>query len=260
MNATLNRTILLFDIERFSHRDDVEQTYLRRMLYGIADRILENAGIDESLRNREDRGDGLLELIDPNAPLVELLRAVLTEAPSELRAVNRVTSSSAQIRLRVVVATGYVAYDGHGWVGSDLNHAFRLLNADELRDALKERSDDFVLCVSDGVHHGIVRHDHRGIPADDFHPVTLGSANGPLGAWVHGHVPASVRGRAPSGPGSARNLPVGEDGPGATGPRTTAFGGSQVNGDQIGVGGGTVHGDLVIGEAAFRKHSRGENR
>ena len=34
--------------------------------------------------------------------------------------------------------------DGHdGWVGSDLNHACRLLDAELLRAALRERPDDF---------------------------------------------------------------------------------------------------------------------
>ena len=49
MNTPLNRTMLLFDIEKFSDRDDIEQGYLRRMLYGIADRILEGAGIDKGI-------------------------------------------------------------------------------------------------------------------------------------------------------------------------------------------------------------------
>ncbi|WP_328707778.1 hypothetical protein [Streptomyces mesophilus] len=52
----LSRTILLLGIERFSDRDDVEQAYLRRMLYSIADRTLEAAGVDETVRLRAVRG------------------------------------------------------------------------------------------------------------------------------------------------------------------------------------------------------------
>lgn len=54
MNNPVNRTILLLDIERYSDRDDVEQAYLRRMLYNIADQTLDAAGIGSGLRQRAD--------------------------------------------------------------------------------------------------------------------------------------------------------------------------------------------------------------
>ncbi|MEV7680748.1 hypothetical protein AB0O64_19715 [Streptomyces sp. NPDC088341] len=279
MTDPVSRTILLLDIEKYSDRDDVEQSYLRRMLYDIADRTLEAAGIDEPQRRRADRGDAVMELIDANASVARLLRSLLTEVPAQLRATNRMASSSAQIRLRAVLATGYVAIDGHGgWVGSDLNHACRLLDAELLREALRERSDDFVLCVSEPVHAGIVRHEYAGIPASDFHPVTVGSKNGPLPAWLHGPVPkGAATGSGAGGRGAEGGRPV----PGGTGGRpapasteggtgntvapeaaappaapapgpqffggSPSFGGSLVMGDQTGVSGGWVGGDVVMG-------------
>jgi hypothetical protein len=258
MTDPVSRTILLLDIERFSHRDDVEQAYLRRMLYDITDRALETAGIDETRRTRADRGDSVMELIDANAPVTALLRALLTEVPAQLRAVNRMASRSAQIRLRGVVATGYVAVDAYdGWVGSDLNHACRLLDADVLRDALRERADDFALCVSDALYAGVVRHDHPGIPADGFHSVRVSSKNGPLRAWLFGPVPPGAAddhgdtgaGEAPGGsgdrpaprvppqapaPAQDRPAPAGSGGAPAPGPvfNGVTFGGGYVGGDQ----------------------------
>ncbi|WP_327430973.1 hypothetical protein [Streptomyces sp. NBC_01236] len=281
MTDPVSRTILLLDIEKYSDRDDVEQAYLRRMLYDITDRTLESAGIDERLRLRADRGDSVMELIDANASVTALLRALLTEVPVQLRAVNRMASSSAQIRLRGVVATGYVAIDDHdGWVGSDLNHACRLLDAQLLRAALRERANDFALCVSEGVHTGIVRHGHPGIPAEDFHPVTVDSKNGALRAWLHGPVPHgtddhsetrgtddhSEKGGAPA-PGDSGESPApGAEPPASPGPASPAspaappggvvfqfnggsatFGGSLVGGDQHGVSGGQVTGDVHLG-------------
>lgn len=239
MTDPVSRTILLLDIERYSDRDDVEQAYLRRMLYDITDRALESAGIDERLRLRADRGDSVMELIDANASVTALLRALLTEVPDQLRAVNRMASSSAQIRLRGVVATGYIAVDEHdGWVGSDLNHACRLLDAGLLRAALRERLDDFALCVSESVHAGIVRHDHPGIPAQGFHAVTVDSKNGPLRAWLHGPVPHGAHGPGESGgapapdcsgespaPGADTSTPRAER-TAATDPTTTAASGA----------------------------------
>ncbi|MFC0843229.1 hypothetical protein ACFH04_05685 [Streptomyces noboritoensis] len=191
MTDPVSGTILLFDIEKFSDRDDVEQAYLRRMLYDVADHALLAAGIDETLRRRADRGDSVMELIDAKASLPALLRAVLTDVPAQLRAVNRMASSSAQMRLRAVVATGFVATDDlDGWVGADLNHACRLLDASVLRAALRERpGQDLALCVSESVYAGIVRHNHVGLPAEEFARVTVDSKNGPLAAWLHGPAP-----------------------------------------------------------------------
>ncbi|MFE9772386.1 hypothetical protein ACFYOV_12060 [Streptomyces sp. NPDC005931] len=273
MTDPVSRTILLLDIERFSDRDDVEQAYLRRMLYDITDRALESAGIDETLRLRADRGDSVMALIDANAPVTALLRALLTEVPTQLRAVNRMASRSAQIRLRGVVATGWVAVDRHdGWVGSDLNHACRLLDAGLLREALRERPDDFVLCVSDALYAGVVRHDHPGIPASDFHPVTVDSKNGPLRAWLHGPVPAAAAEEVPRGAGAGyvpdgsggRPAPQGADDLPASGPAPAGPGGAPASGHVLNVSGGSVGfggsfggGDtnIVMGD---RRRDRGE--
>lgn len=314
MTDPVSRTILLLDIEKYSSRDDIEQAYLRRVLHDIADRALERAGVDETQRLRADRGDSVMELIDANAPVTGLLRALLTEVPAQLHGYNRLASSSAQIRLRGVLADGYVAVDEHGgWVGSDLNHACRLLDAQLLRAALRERADGFALCVSEGVHTGVVRHDHPGVPAVDFHAVTLASKNGPLRAWLHGPVPrgaddhrdtgagetpvpgASGEGPAPGSPAPAARTasvaaeadtvpspaPAAPTDTEATPPQTATtthkppappaapaqpavapaagsvvfdfgggsprFGGSLVAGDQHGVSGGQVTGDVHLG-------------
>ncbi|WBO64440.1 hypothetical protein [Streptomyces camelliae] len=266
MTDPVSRTILLLDIERFSDRDDVEQAYLRRMLYDLTDRALERAGIDETRRLRADRGDAVMELIDANASVTALLRVLLTEVPAELRTVNRMASRSAQMRLRGVVATGYVAVDEHdGWVGSDLNHACRLLDAGLLRQALRERTDDFALCVSDALYTGVVRHDHPGVPATDFRPVTVDSKNGPLRAWLHGPLPVGRDLQGEHGHGETGEVPGGSgdrpapavplpDGPGrSAGPSVTihggTFSGGVIGGNQYGgISGGHFSGNVSFGE------------
>ncbi|MER7464435.1 hypothetical protein [Streptomyces sp. NPDC097981] len=204
MTEPVNRTLLLLDIERFSERDDIQQGYLRRMLYGVVDALLRKADIDQTRHLRADRGDGVLVMIDANAPVPGLLRALLHDVGHELRAVNRLASSSAQIRLRAVLATGFVAVDEFdGWVGTDLNTACRLLDGDLLRAALRERADDFALCIADQVHAGIVRHGHPGIPAEQFRPVDVPSKNGRLQAWLYGPLPQGVPAPEPEGDSGA---------------------------------------------------------
>ncbi|MFI6088498.1 hypothetical protein [Streptomyces sp. NPDC051218] len=181
----MSHTILLLDIAQYSDRNDIEQHYLRRTLYGIADRILTTSGINEPQHQRASRGDSVMELITPEASLVALLRTLLTEAPEQLRAVNQLASSSAQIGLRAVLSSGDVAVDEFdGWVGSDLNHACRLLDAEFLRTARRERDDGFALCISDSVYQGTVWHGHGGIPAEGFRQVAFNSKDGSSTAWL----------------------------------------------------------------------------
>ncbi|MEU3725078.1 hypothetical protein [Streptomyces sp. NPDC031705] len=262
MSDPIPRTFLLVDTERFSDRDDVQQAYLRRMLYDVVDRTLLAAGIDQTLRLRADRGDAVMELIDPHVPLNILLRALLTEFPAQLRAVNRMAAASAQIRLRVVLATGIVMIDEHdGWVGTDLNEACRLLDGEPLRAALRERTDDYALCVSQSVHAGIVRHNHTGIPSEEFREITMPSKNGPLQAWLYGALPSGTAPqpvtapastdppRGPRGAGAGAET-AGEGRPDAPGIRFQGVNDGFVAGHIEGnaVRADVVHGDIIFGD------------
>lgn len=239
--------MLLIDTERFSDRDDVQQAYLRRMLYGIVDRTLLAAGIDQTVRLRADRGDAVMELIDPSVPLTTVLRTLLTEVPAELRSVNRLAAGSAQIRLRAVVATGFVVIDEYdGWVGTDLNQACRLLDGAPLRDALRGATDDFALCVSESVHSGIVRHNHLGIRADAFTSVTVPSKNGPLKAWLHGPLPAPATPSAPATPPEPTASP-------ASSPSSPARTGLDFRGTNHGVVANSIEGAITFGDSGGRR-------
>ncbi|PWK73211.1 hypothetical protein BCL76_102235 [Streptomyces sp. CG 926] len=242
----LFRHLLLIDTERYSDRDDVQQAYLRRMLFGIVDRVLLSAGADQSLRRRADRGDAVMELIDPSVPPTDLLRALLRDAPAELRAVNRLAAGSAQLRLRAVLATGYVHIDEFdGWVGTDLNNACRLLDGDPLRAALREAGDDFALCVSESVHVGIVAHGHLGIPKDAFYRITVPSKNGPLSAWLHGPLPTAA-----AAPPSPESVPPSAPRPATPEPPSPA--GLDFRGTNNGVVANRVEGAITFGDRSER--------
>ncbi|MFE9371694.1 hypothetical protein ACFYM2_18235 [Streptomyces sp. NPDC006711] len=229
MTEALHRTILLFDIEKFGTRDDVEQAFLRRLLYDVADGTLRAAHINETSRLRADRGDSVVELIDATVPVSTLVKALLTETPMLLHAKNRLSAASNRMRLRVVLAAGYVAVDEKGWIGSDLNHAFRLLDAEPLREALRNSADNSVLCVSDTVYQGVVRHGHHGVRSEEFRQITVQAKEGPTIAWLHKTAPLLSL-STPDTPPSA-----GSD---------RASGGTHIMGSQYGIAGGEVNGDV----------------
>lgn len=181
-----NKTILLMDMEGSGRRRDSEQAVIHRMLYTVLHETLSAAAIEPTEYRSEDRGDGVFVLIDPAVPKPALLRALLTATPEQLVSTNRLAAEGARIRLRIVVHTGEVALDEFGAVGADLVHAFRLLDASALRKELATMSEPSVLCVSDTVYQGVVRHAHPGVRPEHFHPLTVDSKDGAtLTGWYH---------------------------------------------------------------------------
>ncbi|MEU7312970.1 hypothetical protein [Streptomyces sp. NPDC007083] len=269
LTEPVNRTILLLDIEDFSRRDDVAQACLRRELHNVVEDTLAEAGVERNMQYREDRGDGLIVLVSADIPKTALLRALLTSTPDVLCQYNRLASSSAQMRLRMVLAAGEVALDPKhgtvgGLVGHDLNQSCRLLDADVLREALARRETDCVLGVSHSVYEGVVRHGHRGLRPEQFHHAAVAVKKDRLDLWLHGPLLSAAPVPAP-GAASPGSSDVGASGAaGGQAPTSAAaptdrgvavtfsganasFGGSQVLGDQTGVSGGRVTGDVVLG-------------
>ncbi|MEU8549259.1 hypothetical protein AB0C81_20115 [Streptomyces roseoverticillatus] len=263
MREPVNRTILLLDIERFSRRDDVVQAVLRRTLNTVVDRTLVTAGVEATQQYREDRGDGLIVLISGDVAKTAVLRALLTVTPELLHDHNRLAAGGAQMRLRMVLAAGEVAHDPQagttgGLVGHDLNQAFRLLDSDALRRALAEQADGHcVLAVSTPVYEGVVRHGHHGVRPELFRHTDVTVKDGVLSAWIQGG--GAAAGPAEGGEaGSAAPQPpaqVQAPAPPPERPSGAVFHfhgapvvhGSLVGGDQHGVSGGQVTGDVILG-------------
>ncbi|MEV4506216.1 hypothetical protein [Streptomyces klenkii] len=287
MREPVNRTILLLDIERFSRRDDVVQAVLRRTLNTVVDRTLVTAGVEATQQYREDRGDGLIVLISGDVAKTAVLRALLTVTPALLHDHNRLASAGAQMRLRMVLAAGEVAHDPQagttgGLVGHDLNQAFRLLDSDALRRALAGRADgDCVLAVSTPVYEGVVRHGHHGVRPELFRRTEVTVKDGVLSAWIQGGgEEAGVAGGGAAGAASPSPAPAEPPAPAQTQAQAQAqveaqaqapapapapersggavfhfhgapvVHGSLVGGDQHGVSGGQVTGDVILGGSA----------
>ncbi|MDH6132699.1 hypothetical protein P3T37_002085 [Kitasatospora sp. MAA4] len=255
MREPVNRTILLLDIERFSRRDDVVQAVLRRTMNTVVSQTLLAAGVEATQQYREDRGDGLIVLLGGDVAKAAVLRALLTATPELLHDHNRLASASAQMRLRMVLATGEVADDPQagttgGLVGHDLNQAFRLLDSDSLRGALAGRTDaECVLAVSAAVYEGVVRHGHRGVRPEHFRRTDVQVKDGVLAAWIHrgGGQPEIAAGEqqaATPSPVQEQRQPAGAVFHFHGAP---VVHGSLVGGDQHGVSGGQVTGDVILG-------------
>lgn len=207
--------ILVVDIEKFGTRPNPVQTFLRGSLYALMERALDEAGIDHRGGARPvDRGDGLFLLLPGSVPKTDLVGPFITRLRIGLRAHAQTSSDAAALRLRVVLHSGEVAWDGRGWVGEDLNTACRMVDHQPLRDALAAAGDaQLVLGISDGWHRGVLRHDYPQLDAAAFRPVRFDAKE------IHGETvwvlvpgyaaPPGLEHAAPAGP--EHGVPAGLD-------------------------------------------------
>ncbi|MBP2351646.1 class 3 adenylate cyclase [Kribbella aluminosa] len=185
MADPINRTILVTDVERFSSRVDGDQAVLRRVLYEVLRKTFAAASIYPTEYTTEDRGDGVFALIDAKVPKAQLLRALITVTPAELREYNRRASEVARVRMRCVVHSGEVALDERGAIGAAVIDAFRICDSDDLKDELAKIAEPSLLCVTDLLYQSLVRHQHPGLVPEHFHPLDASSKDGHRDGWIY---------------------------------------------------------------------------
>jgi hypothetical protein len=185
----VHRSIVVVDIEASTTRTNPERGELRRVLYALLDQALRLAGINAGhLEPMADRGDGVLILIKPydDVPKTVLLGVFIPALATLLAEHNvRISHPALRIRLRAVVHAGEIHDDGRGFYGEDLDVAFRLLNAQKVKETLRETpAAPLVLVVSEAIFTGIVR--HRYVDADGYEPlVRVRVAELSHRGWVH---------------------------------------------------------------------------
>jgi len=151
-------TLFAVDIAGFTRpeRDDDIRLYLHEKLYEFLAKAFDDSGVPWAACCREDRGDGALVVIPPDIPA----KGVIDPLPERLRTLvrrhNHVSCAAARLQLRLAAHIGPVDHDGHGFVGTDVNLLFRMLEARPLRRALAESAAELALVVSDYVYGSLV--------------------------------------------------------------------------------------------------------
>ena len=119
------------DIAGFTgpHRDDDIRLYLHEELYQVLHKAFDGSGIPWADCFCEDRGDGALIVVPPVVPCKGLIDPLPERLRGLIRRHNHVSRDAAGIQLRAAAHIGPVEYDGHGFVGTDINLLFRMLDA-----------------------------------------------------------------------------------------------------------------------------------
>jgi len=187
--------VLAVDIAGFTRpgRDDEIRLYLHEKLYDVLERAFDGSGIPWAGCFHEDRGDGALIVIPPDVaskgiidPLPERLRGLI-------RRHNHVSCQAAGIQLRAAAHIGPVEHDGHGFVGTDLNLLFRMLDARPLRRALEGSSAELALMVSEAVYRSLVCRCPSLVSPEAFQHVRFQVKHTKARAWIYlpGNLPRS---------------------------------------------------------------------
>lgn len=212
----VHRTIVVVDMAGFGRQcgTNPQQIAVRDGMYDALRDAFDDAGIGWADCHREDRGDGALVLAPATVPkslFVDVLPHTLADA---LAAHNRSNCARNRIRLRMALHAGEINYDRHGVTAAAINHTFRLVQADPVRDALDDSTGDVAVIVSAWFFEEVIRHSVHTDPAS-YRTVRVDIKETNTVGWVAtagNLVPAQLSAGPCQGPtpvpnGSVRRLP-----------------------------------------------------
>jgi class 3 adenylate cyclase len=166
-------------------RDDDIRSYLHEQLYDYLRRAFDGAGVPWDECFLEDRGDGALVVIPPEIAVKGLIDPLPEKLRALIRRHNHVSVDAAKMQLRAAVTIGPLEHDGYGFVGSDVNLAFRMLASRPLKRMLAESGAEFGLVVSDYVYRDLVCRYPSRVRPGEFQPVKFQSKNTRARAWTY---------------------------------------------------------------------------
>jgi hypothetical protein len=179
-------TLFAVDIAAFTgpHRDDDIRLYLHEDLYRLLEKAFDGSGIPWADCFHEDRGDGVLVVLPPGIACTGVIDPLPERLRSLIRRHNHVSCEAARIQLRATVHIGPVHHDGHGFVSSDIDFLFRMLEARPLKRALTGSSVELALMISGYVYRNVVCRYPSLLSPEFFQPVRFQVKSARAQAWT----------------------------------------------------------------------------
>ncbi|MGW3994934.1 effector-associated domain 2-containing protein [Amycolatopsis sp. NPDC004772] len=159
--AAHHKTIMAVDIAGYN---DPQRTTAHRLVvhegfWKIMRTAFAEAGIPWDTLFRENTGDGVMIHLPTEVAKADLVAGLPDRMLAELRRYNEVHAAEANVRLRVALHAGEVYQGSHGTISDANSFAFRLLDATEVKVALKESKAVLALVVSNPFYQDVVRAD-----------------------------------------------------------------------------------------------------
>ena len=180
-------TLFAADIAGFTApgRDDDIRWYLHEELYKLLEKAFDGSGIPWDRCFREDRGDGVLTVMPPGTACKNIIDPLPERLRGLIRRHNHVFRDAAGIQLRTAAHIGPVDHDGHGFIGSDINLLFRMLNARPFKRVLTDSGAELALIISDYLYHNVVCRYPSLISPDSFQPVRFQDQHISTQGWAY---------------------------------------------------------------------------
>jgi hypothetical protein len=165
-------------------RDEEIRLAVRDALHRLLIDAFEGAGISWRSCVREDRDKGVVVVIPAHMPTIRVVDPLVHEIRLRLARHNRLSSPAAQLRLRLAVHIGEVHRDERGPAGTAVNHLLRILDAPDLRQALRSSDSGLALIVSDYVYWNVIYGGPGGVNPVAYSKITMGAEQFQAPAWI----------------------------------------------------------------------------
>jgi class 3 adenylate cyclase len=196
-----HHAIVTVDMADFTNpaRTEMHRAIMVKALYEILERAFDEANIHWGSCDTEDRGDGLLILVDPKVPKEFIADRLPHRLVAGLLRHNALYAAEAAIRLRVAIHFGEVRVGSKGKVGDAINLACRLLEVPDVKAELAQSGGMLALIASDAFYNEVIAVD-PGMGPEFFHKVSVDVK------WAQGEAWLQVFGSGPTPAEESRTL------------------------------------------------------
>jgi class 3 adenylate cyclase len=166
------RLVLAVDVERYSHRNALEQLRVQEDLGSAIDRAAKCSALDPKLWYRQLQGDGELAVLPEAANIPHIVGAFTHALGMALAELNEGRPDGQRLRLRLAFHYGTLAWGPFGPAGDAPIVVRRLVGSSSLRRLLADRHDgDLALIVSDSLYENVVRTGFCALDTNEFEPI-----------------------------------------------------------------------------------------
>jgi hypothetical protein len=183
--GAMHQTILVVDVEEYGdwRRSNENQVAVRDGMYQALRLTFDDVGIPWDDCYQEDRGDGLFVLAPSGIQKGLFSVSLPLKLADRLHAHNKAHEPEEGIRLRMALHAGEISSDDHGVVGTALNQAFRLIEADQLKIALKGSPGVLAVIASSWFYGEVIKQSHECRP-DTYRPILVNKKETATVGWV----------------------------------------------------------------------------
>lgn len=187
--STVHRTILSADVADFTNpsRNGADLRAVQEGVYQVLRTAFAECGIDYESCDTDDRGDGALIFIPPEISKSTIADRLPDRLVVAVRRHNATRAPASQFKLRVGIHAGEVQRNTEGWIGWAVNDTARIIDADEVKTALKQSDGVVAWVVSDYFYREVVAQD-PGVAPEQYRrfDVAVKRFSGTIWLWLPG--------------------------------------------------------------------------